>query len=368
MLEVLKKKAKRSLIVKLIICAIIIAVCLVITKFQIIDYIKGPMDLTGKDSWNTKDLEGKYVTIDAEYIFGTFAEETSTDTKTNITRTTSLCYVLGEYSEDYSDVILYAVKVDKNRSKDLDYMMDVEDEQDVTCKITGTFKKMSGNMLRFYNESISDNLGVLGTQASIPYCIFDDTIAGMDTIFFFILNIIAAVCIILMVISIIRFVCGSYEGYMKKYLAKNPAETMQGIELDFASANEIYPYYKLGRKYLFYSKSNTLSLLPLSTQVWAYYYRRTGKNPVSQINFYDVNKKATYVNIPQDPAQAVLQALSEQCPHIVIGYDAQLNNTFKHNFDSFLSIQYNASRYQEDKQTFAGEQQTAATQSNDWNL
>ncbi len=355
--EELRKKAKRSLIAKLITFAVIIAICLVVTKCSFIDLIKGPFDLTETANWSTEDiedLEGKYVTIDVDTPLLCFAEEYSKNTKTGITTTTSLCYACELYDVETANGYIYGVKADKGRAEDFEERFSDYTEGN-TFRITGTFTKMKGEMLNYYEESIMEEYEELW-QFSIPYCIYDQTIGGLDYILAFILYGVIVISLLVMIISTIRYCSGSHMRYMNKYIANNTRETMQGLEADFLSANVIAKNYRIGRKYLFYAKGGTINLLPLSTQIWAYYYKRTGKNAVSQLRFYDINKKETCVNIPENPAHEVLQLLSTQCAHMVIGYDEGLMNTYKQAFDSFLNIKYNAQR------------ETAASQENNWNF
>lgn len=356
--EELRKKARKGLIAILIICAVLIGVFLLVTECSFIDLIKGPIDITETANWDREELEeleGKYVTIDVEYAHFSFAEEYSENTKTGVTRTTSICYACELYDEDTTNGYIFGIKAKKGRAEDFEYTFDNYTEGD-TFKITGTFTKMSGDMLDFYEETIKEEYGEEGWLYSVPYCIYDETIGGLDYIVAYILYGLMVILIFVMVINTIRYCSGSHMRYINKYIASNNRETMQGIEAEYLSANVIAKNYRLGRKYFFYSKGTTMSLLPISTQVWAYYYKRTGKNSASQLRFYDVDKKETDVNIAENLAHEVLQLLSTQCPHMVIGYDESLMNTYKQDFKSFLNMKYNAQR------------EAAGTQDNNWNF
>lgn len=356
--EVLRKKAKRSLLTLIIICTVLIAVGLVITKCSFIDLIKGPIDITESANWTMdelEDLEGKYVTIDVDNPLGCYAEEYSKNTKTGVEITTSLCYACLLVDEETSNGYIYGIMVEKGRAEDFEEVFTNYKEGN-TYRITGTFKKMSSEMLNYYERSIKDYYGQEGWDYSIPYYIYDQTIGGVDYFLTYFIYAVSVILIIFMIINVIRFFSDRHMRYIKRYLAKNDRESMQGIEAEFLSSNVISKHYRLGRKYFFYSKGSTMSLLPLSKQVWAYYYKRTGKNSVSQLRFYDVDKKETNVNIDENTAHVVLQQLLQQCPHIVIGYDAGLMNTYKRDFNAFLNMKYNVQR------------EAAGTQDNNWNL
>ncbi len=356
--EVLRYKAKRGLLAIIITCTVLIAVGLVITKCSFIDLIKGPIDITYSANWDRdelKDLEGKYVTIDVDYHLVGFAEEYSENTTTHIKTTTSMCHACEMYDEQTGNGYIYGIMLRTDRADVFEEVFYDYEEED-RFRVTGTFTKMSGVMLEFYKEAIIDNYGQEGWEYSIPYYIDDETVGGVDYFFTYLIYAVSVILIIFMIISVIRFFSDSHMRYIKRYLAKNDRETMQGIEADFLSATALDRKYRLGRKYFYYSKGTTLSLLPLSKQVWVYYFKRTGKNSVSQLRFYDVDKKETNVNIDENTAHTVLQQLLQQCPHMVIGYDAGLMNTYKRDFNAFLNIKYNVQR------------EAAGTRDNNWNF
>jgi hypothetical protein len=343
MLEELRKKSKHSLMVKLVVFAIIIAVCMVITKASFITYLQGPVDLSTLDEWDVEDLDGKYVTLEIDTVLGGFAEETSTNTKTNITKTTSICYVCEYYDEAKGLDHLYAIKASMSQTPDIENVMN-DATYTTTYRITGTFEKMSGEMLQYYDETIEEGLGAEGLDYALPYCIYDQTIGGLDYGIAVILNLAAFISLIAAVVSIINYIRGYHDRYFKKYLKKNLRESMAGIEAEYLSADVLHKNYRLGKKYFFYSKGGTMSLIPIDEQVWAYYYRKTGKNSVSQIKFFDLEHKGTYVNINQTLAETVLGALNLKFNHIVLGYDANLQKMYTKNFNDFLNIRYNEAK------------------------
>lgn len=119
---------------------------------------------------------------------------------------------------------------------------------------------------------------------------------------------------------------------------------MQGLELEYHSALAINSDFKIGKKYLFYAKGSTMSVLRLDEQIWAYYFRRNGRNYASQIHFFTMDKKRTIVNINQNTANEVLTKLDEQCPYMVVGFNPELQRLFKNNFSEFLNLRYNPAK------------------------
>ena len=79
MVETLKKKAKKSNILRVIFSIIGVVALLAITKFALFDVITGPtrMDITA----DPETYDGKYVTIDAENFLYDYIEHTTTTKK-----------------------------------------------------------------------------------------------------------------------------------------------------------------------------------------------------------------------------------------------------------------------------------------------
>ena len=355
MLEELRKRALSGLKTKLVVCVMIIAVCMLITKASFIDCIRGPIDLNQNYDWDVKELEGEYVTLDVDFVNMGFAEETSTNSKTHITKVTSICFVCEVYDEATNAGFLYAVKADASTSEHLKGVYDSSGASEPVT-ITGTLTKMTGTMLRYYEEAIEEEFGTELLDYSIPYCIYDNTIGGIDIVFAYGLYLVMFICIVIMVIATVNYLRGNYDRYLKKFLAKNERETMNGIESDYNGALQIHKNYKLGKKYLFYAKGSTMDILPMQNQVWAYYYQRNGKNSVSQIRFFDFNQKLVSINIGKKLANDVLIKIGDNFNHIVVGYDAALQKMFKNHYNAFLSIKYNQAKA------------AAATQEAGWNM
>ena len=76
MLEILRKKARKSNIWRIVLSVAGVVILLAITKFAIFDVITGPtrMDITEDPA----SYEGKYVTIDAEFFLYDYVEHTTT--------------------------------------------------------------------------------------------------------------------------------------------------------------------------------------------------------------------------------------------------------------------------------------------------
>lgn len=361
MLEELRKKARKATLIRAGILVIVAIICLAVTKLGIFSYLAGPKDITNLENWDADELDGKYVTVDVDYAWGSFAEETSTNTKTHITTTTSMCYLCAHFgANEETDPVLYGVKVSNSNKSGMEQIVDQmydDSVAEITAhqKVTGTFKKMSDKMLQYYEETIEEGLGAQYLDYSVPYCIYDETVGGMEIVLVFMLSIVAAICIIIAVITVILFLSGSYDKHLKKFLKANERESMAGLTADFDSATVINSDIHIGKKYIFYQKGVCCRILPINNLVWAYYYHRSGRNSISAIRAFDMQKKVTMISVSKNTSDAVLAYLNDNAKHVVLGYDKELEKTFKNNFSEFLNLRYNEAKAAETEDGFSAQ-------------
>lgn len=344
MLEELRKKSLHSMRVKLIICTIIIVVCMVITKASFITYLKGPTKLDMYGEWDVEKLEGQYVTLEINIFCGVFADEISIDKDTHDKTITSNCYIcMKTDASGYADK-LFGIKINSRDQHSVNAVM-YDSTNTKSFQVTGTFMKLSGEMLQLFDETIEEWYGVEGLEHALPYYIYDASIRGMDYEWIAFLTAIAFIAFVYAVIVIINNLRGYHDRYINRYLKKNPNETLSGIETDYFSATVIDKDYRMGEKYFFFAKGGTMNLLLLEEQVWAYYYERNGNIPVSRIQFYNLQHRKNAVNISNKcSVNSVLRALDTNFNHMVVGYDANLKRMYKNNFQEFLNIKYNPAR------------------------
>lgn len=342
MVEELRYRYKNYNLKWIAISVVVAIVMLVASKFGIISILKGPVELSGK--WNPEELEGKYVTLDVEFVFGVFAEETSTDTKTNKTTTTSLCYLGYYYDEASAYETVYGIKVSNANKDGLERLLDEFYKDDTypskTHKVTGTFKKMDGKILQYYNETLEDYFDAVPEDA-IPYAIFDEEVNGMDITIVYILTAGAAIMFIVAIIGLIRLVAGDPDKYIKKFLDSNNKSSRSQLELEFSKGNLIGKKIVAGRKYTFYQSGGYMHVVDHTEFVWAYYYSRSGKYSQSLVRTFNINKKKLEINACKADSNALLQYYQESQPQMMVGYDKDLEKCYNKDFETFLGYCYN---------------------------
>lgn len=105
MLDILKKKSRKSLTIRAIISIVIVIGLLALTKFAVFDVITGPteLDVTA----DPEQYEGKYVTIEVENFLTDYVEHTTTTTNTKTgSKSTSVdgnSYIVFNAVDDYEN-------------------------------------------------------------------------------------------------------------------------------------------------------------------------------------------------------------------------------------------------------------------------
>lgn len=340
MLDELKYRYRNHAIKWIAICTVAAIIMLIVSKFGIIAILKGPVELKGK--WNPEDLEGKYVTLDVDWVIGTFAEETSTNTKTNVTTTTSICYLGDYYNEVLDYEVIYGIKVSNSNKDGLEKILDEiynNTYPSETQRITGTFKKLDGELLQYYNEMIEENYSEL-MDITIPYAIFDEEVNGVDIIVVYLLTGGAAIALIIAIVGLLGLFLGKPDKHIMKFLDANKKTTLSRLELEYGKGKLIGKNIVAGKTYTFYQTGAYMRVVDHSEFVWAYYFSRSGKNSQSLVRTFDINKKKLDINACKEDAMALLEYYQESQPQMIVGYDKELEKCFDKDFETFLGYCY----------------------------
>lgn len=354
MLEELKKRYQKYTVNKAAICIIIAIVLLAVSKFGILTIFRGPVEITGE--WNPEELEGQYVTLDVDWVLATFAEETSTNTKTNVTTTTSVCFI-GEYYDEPSNCgMFYGIKVSNENREGLEEILnqvydDAIDEVSSRQRITGTLEKMNGEILQYYQEVIGEAFGEEYLEYAVPYAIMDEEVKGVDIVFVYLLSAFAAIAILVAILSLLGMAMGKEDHYIKKFLESHPKVSLSGIEADFSHGKKIGKKIIAGRKYTFYQSGPSMKLVEQKDLIWAYYYSRSGRYSQSLVRTFNIRKEQVDINASKTDAEELLQYYASNAPQMIVGYDKELEKCYKKEFEVFLSY-----RYQQAKEQWAAEE------------
>lgn len=361
MIETLRKQTKKSLITRVIVCAVIAAALLFATKFAVFDVITGPaeMDIAAAP----ESYEGKYVTVEAHAVLMDYVEHTTTTTNTRSgsksTRVDGNSYLVFSSVPDYESGTdtwyYYSIYLDEASQPRLYGKMDATweyllDETGTAAppeseKVTGTWTKMEGELKQYFEESLSE-LGLVETDYDKFYGYMLDTehLGGQTTILFWALNAAALVLVLYALYCLISIFTNRYMADIHKYLLKHSDVSIAAIEADFAPAHVIGKCVWIGKKWTVFVSGPKAFLLENKDMVWGYYYQRTGKHSVSEIRLYFTDKSMRSISMPETMAQEALKLYTDEQPQMVIGYDKELEKKFRKDFEGFLNLKYNPAK------------------------
>ena len=351
MLETLQKKSRKAIITRMIIAFIIMAGCLIYCGKGLIQFFQGPVSIKSAD--DLSKYEGKYVSYDVELLLDPYVEETSRNTKTNVTRTTALGFVVYDYKLDLC--FGYRVKTSDNdlHSDIIDASYSAYNEGTAfpeSFQIRGTLKALKGTELNYYQSTTSEIFGDRVDSVASPFYIDSETVDGKEISIVFVVSAAALIALLYIIYNFMKLKNNGCLKQFNKYLEKNPSISIASIESDFNSAEQVGKNW-VGKKWLIFLEGSNVKILDMSQLVWAYYYRRTGRHPESKIITFDINKNQVSFDVSSSESDIVLQNWSINQPHMMLGYDEDLKRTFNKDFETFLNLKYNVAKSEQSEQT-----------------
>ncbi len=357
MFETLRKRARNTYIWRMMLSLIGMVIILAATKgaiFQLAAGLKG-MDITA----DPESYEGKAVVLDAEYFLTDYVEHTTTTVRDSGSRSTSTngnSYIAFqstyENGAESSTWYFYSIYMKKSKQDMLYEKMDetwnfLNDESGITAppapvRVMGTWTKMDSQMERYYTETMTE-MGIEEGEYDIIYLYTLDTgkLGNVNPYLFWALMAGVVLLLFWFIGSLIGCFRKTYEKDIHKYLQKNTNYSIGEIEADFTGAHTIGKELWIGRKWTVYMCGVKAQIVKNQDLVWGYYFRRTGKNYVSQMQLYTADKKSIYISLSESLTKDALRYYGEEQPHMIVGYSAELEQAYRKNFQAFLDLKYN---------------------------
>lgn len=345
MLETMKNNAQKATKKRIIVWAIVIVVLMLAPLLAPLQYIIGPKDLTGKTNLDYSKYEGKYVEFDMKYVLARYIEKISKNTKTGRKTTTGYGYVVYNYEDDSC----YAVYLPASKDSTMDKLIDQAEnlfygiEGTRTVKAKGTMRKLTGTELRYYQETLEDLEDIIPgiSDASVVYYLDSETVNRIPTVFIWIIYAVCIFGLIMIISSVVRLATGSTEKQINNFIQSHPGVTEGQIDSDMRGGANIANSVWAGEKFTVWLEGVKINILDNSKLVWAYYYRVTGRQNISQVLTFDIDKKKVAINISKENGEKLLGAYLQTQPQMVIGYKAEIEKQYKKDFSGFLDIAYN---------------------------
>lgn len=220
MFELLKKKTRKSYVIRAIVSAVVMFAVLALTHFAIFDVISGPVKLDIEKDPDT--YKGKYVTIAAEAVLVDYAGHNAAASSRDDGSDKSAggySYIAFQSVDDpennTSIWYFYSIYMDKEEQDKMHKMIDatwayLEDETKTveppdTLTVTGTWTPMESEVEQYYLETLAE-MGVEETEFDRFYFYNLDTakIGGMSAMAFWVLMVVAVLLLLYTVYNVFR--------------------------------------------------------------------------------------------------------------------------------------------------------------------
>ena len=348
--ELKKKSLKKSLTATVILFVIAIGLW-VISLDGVVDLVKGPQAL---EEISTEDYKSQYVETEVWYVFDCFAEYVSTNSKTNVSKTEGLYYIIpvGDETTQYM-----AVRVKPDVGDILDdicdetweYLYGNITDTETSYLMTGKIVKMEEEELEHYYDWFEE-AGFTQSEIdelALPYVIKDGMVGGMITspsvpsaaIGF---SAIGLVLFLIAVFRLVKALTGGYQKKMKKYIDSHEDISEAQVEADYASAKD-FGGMKLGRSFTFILSGSKSELLKNVDIAWAYLQQTTHRrNGIKTGETYAVvlrtmDKKMYTIGLcNKDKVVEALNEYSAVAPDIVLGYSDERKKAYNADAAEFV--------------------------------
>lgn len=346
MFESLKKRSFRSSLVLTVVFALIgiaLTVSFAVGTWYVVTGYVSFVEL------EPDQISNQWVALELKENWGSFAETTETNSKTHITKTVNVYYIILTGDEYSTDFRYMAVNVPADYERRMDQMAGNSSYSDPIF-LSGRIRKMDDDIYRYFKEYMMDG-GLTEEQLeeyTLPYYIkvyADETLENVCTVVAFLFGVL------LLVLAVMRLVKASGGGFLKQLRADiasiGVSET--SAESDWNSSVEICKDIKVGRLFTYYMEGSKPRAIPNSKIMWAYQNTTTHRTngiktgtTYSVMIWVDGRKNASNLGVPNEAtAQEMLKRFGAQFPWVVLGYSDELRKMYNNNRAQFMQLRYN---------------------------
>ena len=285
--------------------------------------------------------------------FGAYMEEYSKNTKTNVTRTTDIYYVIWTGDDDSEDYKYMGIKVPASYGGQMDRMAEAtyNYEMSDTIHFTGAVNKMSSEEYQYFREYFqeSDWTDEEIDEYTLPYYISVGALTGGAATSAYVIFGIGIALIVFGVIILLYALSGGDVKAFQKEAATLGMSEME-LEAEYAGARVMIQKdnLRIGRRLIFYMTGRRTRVIVNDKIVWAYQQSTTHRtNGIKTGTTYEIlvyllnEKKARRINMPgEEKAGEVLQYMYDNIPTAVVGYTDELLSLFNKDYQGFLNLRY----------------------------
>lgn len=351
MFENLKKTSVKRALVSVILLVVIGVVLIGLEFSNVLSLLKGRVQFESlaPDEINDNLIVDANISVN----FGAFLEEYEENTKTHVTRTTDMYYVIWTGDEDDTDYRYMGIKVPASDISEMDAMADATYYYEYVEPIqySGAINKMDSEEWEYFQEYFLES-GFTEEELDewlIPYYISVGALTGGAAVWVWIIFVIG---ILLVVLGIIKLISALNGGGLKKFknelasygIGENEAEYEYENAKEFGKGTDI----RVGRKLTFYMVGSKPHAILNDKLVWAYQNTTTHRtNGIKTGTTYSVvlntyEKKSMHLGVSsENQAVEVLQYIRQTLPWVVVGYSDDLSKLYNKDFQGFLQLLYN---------------------------
>ena len=356
MLTTLKKLSGKSVRARIIVAMIVVIGAVAIANSSVFSLIKGPIVID--ENTDFEALDGKYVEYTAKYFLDEYVRQSTRTEGKNDEKLRNIGYLIYDEATGY---LFGAELPSKNEQVMNDHIEETwvwmgQENYEVQGSetIRGTWTELTGKRLTYFKETVTDDLGEEFLQIVVPYYIDTNKIGADKKSQTVTCLIFAGVAFLFVLYTLFLHFTNAFDKHLKKFISKNSGVTMEQIEMDFRSAQTVGKHIWVGEHYTVYTSGIYAYIIDNTKLVWAYYYRRTGRNSVSQLRTYDVNKAGHFINCSEMEAKKIMEIYAPAQHQMILGYDKNWEKMFNKDFKSFLNLQYYKGMQMKQEADFTG--------------
>lgn len=346
MFEALRKKSLKSSLVMTIIMGMIgiaLTVYFAVGTWYVVTGYVSFVEL------EPDEISNQWVALELTENWGSFAETTETNSKTHVSKTINLYYVIltgDDYSTDYRYM---AVNVPTDYRKTMNQLSTGGRNGD-SIFLSGRIRRMDKEIYEYFKEYMLEG-GLTEEQFeeyTLPYYIKvypNEQLENAGTVIAFLFGVM------LVIWAALRLVKGINGGYLKQLrndiASIGVSET--SAESDWNSSVEVCKDVKVGRLFTYYMEGSKPRAIPNAKILWSYQNTTTHRtNGIKTGTTYSVMiwvdgwKSASNIGMPNEAtAQEMLKRFGAQFPWVVLGYSDELRKMYNNNRAQFLQLRYN---------------------------
>lgn len=345
MLEELKKTVMRKVLKRVAICSVIVILILIVVGSSLVKLCQGPKKLS---SVPAAEMPGTYVEGDITAIIDKFADFV-VDNDNGNEAISNMYYIIPVGDKQYC-----AINVPKDNTvianqicnETYDYLMGNRDNLTTTMHIKGTFNKMNDEVYGYYSDwfqksgFVEDASSKNFEKIALPYILEVDRVGNHYPAELYLAIGAASLILLYAAVIFIKGNTGAYLSQIKSHISQNGSS----IEFDYHSSVSIESV-KVGKNFTLYFKKFKPIMVNNKDILWAYLRRvsqsvnhiDTGVAKVLVLNTTD-KKNHSILMKKEESVSAVLALYLKNNPHIILGFNYELQQCYKYDIDAFIAL------------------------------